>query len=318
MRSLLLCSALLLSATIASGAGIYQRTRGGKTLVWNNEPKPGEEATWSGKRDKNGFATGSGTLTWYKVETTVVTGSNIPDARRHAVVISRYSGEMVQGKLEGPVTYVGANGKKTRATFVDGSESAARSSPTPRQTVTATPSPAATPTPAARQSPTPVAESKSPTALEQTPTPSPERRPTPTAQTTPRPTPEQTATPAPTPEPSASQPAEQNETVEIPTQVDESLRSLTAPPPKLRESVAAVSPQTSAPPTPPPLPSPTSASTGDDAHTVAALDTQYQTAVKNNDPATMDRILANDFVLMTGRGSALTKADLIKEAREKR
>ena len=32
----------------------------------------------------------------------------------------------------------------------------------------------------------------------------------------------------------------------------------------------------------------------------------------------MDRILADDFVLVTGRGNALSKADLIKEAREKR
>ncbi len=318
-RSLLLCSALLVFASIACDAGSYQRTRDGRTLVWNNDPKRGEEAAWSGKRDKNRFATGSGTLTWYKVEATVVTGSNIPDARRHAVVVSRYSGEMVQGKLEGPVTYVDAKGRKLQATFVDGSESAARPSPTPRQTATATPTPAASPTPAARQSPTPVAESKSPTPLEQMPTPSPERRPTPIAQTTPTPTPEQTATPAPTPEPSAKRSAEQNETVEVPTQVDESLRSLTAPPPELRrESVAAASSQASAPSTPSPLPSPTLAAAGDDAHTVAALDNQYQTAVKNNDPATMDRILADDFVLMTGRGSALTKADLIKEAREKR
>ena len=32
----------------------------------------------------------------------------------------------------------------------------------------------------------------------------------------------------------------------------------------------------------------------------------------------MDEILADDFVLVTDRGASLTKADLIKEAREKR
>ena len=32
----------------------------------------------------------------------------------------------------------------------------------------------------------------------------------------------------------------------------------------------------------------------------------------------MDRILADDFVLVTASGASLTKADLIKEAREKR
>ena len=48
---------------------------------------------------------------------------------------------------------------------------------------------------------------------------------------------------------------------------------------------------------------------------VADLDTQYQLAVKNHDVATMDRILADDFVLVTGRGKAFNKADLLKEAR---
>jgi len=111
-----------LFASVAYGAGAYQRTRDGKTLVWNDSPKRGEEATWSGKRDKNGFAAGSGTLTWYKVEPTIVTGPNIPDARRYAVVINRYSGKMVQGKFKGAVTYVDANGKRLQATFVKGNE----------------------------------------------------------------------------------------------------------------------------------------------------------------------------------------------------
>jgi ketosteroid isomerase-like protein len=38
-------------------------------------------------------------------------------------------------------------------------------------------------------------------------------------------------------------------------------------------------------------------SSGDDEKAVATLDTEYQAAVKNNDVATMDRILADDFVL---------------------
>ncbi len=59
------------------------------------------------------------------------------------------------------------------------------------------------------------------------------------------------------------------------------------------------------------------ASASDDEKIVAALDTQYQAAVKNNDTATMDRILADDFVLVTGRGKIQTKADLLKEARSK-
>ena len=55
----------------------------------------------------------------------------------------------------------------------------------------------------------------------------------------------------------------------------------------------------------------------DDEKAVAALDTEYQAAVKKNDVATMDRILADDFVLVTGLGKTYTKADLLNEARSK-
>ena len=301
IRSLFVCSALLLFASVAYGAGSYQRTRDGKTLVWNDSPKRGEEATWSGKRDKNGFAAGSGTLTWYKVEPTIVTGSNIPDARRYAVVINRYSGKMVHGKLKGAVTYVDANGKRLQATFVNGGKR-----PVTQQTVT--PTPERTPAPA-----TP------------TPTPAPEQSPSPAAQETPTAVPQQTATLAPeqtatrTSEQQARQPDAQSTIVPIPTPPDDSLRSLTAPPLALpKQSVAAASPKTHIPSTLPPLHSPTLGAGGVDAHTVAALDTVYQKAVKANDIAIMDRILADDFVLVTDRGASLTKADLIKEAREKR
>jgi len=53
----------------------------------------------------------------------------------------------------------------------------------------------------------------------------------------------------------------------------------------------------------------------DDQKVVAALDTEYQAAVKKNDAATMDRILADDFVLVTASGKTCTKADLLNEAR---
>ena len=54
-----------------------------------------------------------------------------------------------------------------------------------------------------------------------------------------------------------------------------------------------------------------------DESIVSALDTEYQEAVKNNDMSTMERILADDFVLVTGNGAVYTKADLLKEAAEK-
>jgi ketosteroid isomerase-like protein len=56
----------------------------------------------------------------------------------------------------------------------------------------------------------------------------------------------------------------------------------------------------------------------DDRSLLAALDTQYQTAVKKNDAATMDHILADDFTLVTGSGKTYTKADLLREARSGR
>src|ERR1700737_1895618 len=52
----------------------------------------------------------------------------------------------------------------------------------------------------------------------------------------------------------------------------------------------------------------------DDRKTVAALDTKYQKAVKENDAKTMAAILADDFVLVVGDGKRLTKADLLNSA----
>jgi ketosteroid isomerase-like protein len=52
-----------------------------------------------------------------------------------------------------------------------------------------------------------------------------------------------------------------------------------------------------------------------EADLVAALDTEYQAAVERNDAATMDRILADDFVLVLGNGTVHPKAELIEEAR---
>lgn len=52
-----------------------------------------------------------------------------------------------------------------------------------------------------------------------------------------------------------------------------------------------------------------------DRDTVAALDTAYQVAVKRNDAAAMDRILAPDFVLVLGDGRQYGREDLLAEAR---
>ncbi len=56
----------------------------------------------------------------------------------------------------------------------------------------------------------------------------------------------------------------------------------------------------------------------EDQKIVADLDTEYQAAVERNDAATMDRMLADDFVLVVGSGKTFTKADLLEEARSGR
>jgi len=124
-RCLFVCTTLLLFANGASGDGVYQHTRDRRTLIWNNYPRRDDEPTWSGQRDSNGFATGYGTLTWYRVQRAVVTGSNIPSSKGRtvgAVVINRYSGKMVRGRFDGPVVNVDASGKMFHGTFVKGTK----------------------------------------------------------------------------------------------------------------------------------------------------------------------------------------------------
>lgn len=52
-----------------------------------------------------------------------------------------------------------------------------------------------------------------------------------------------------------------------------------------------------------------------DRSILSSLDTEYQLAVQNNDYETMDRILADDFILVLGDGQVFTKEDLLKEAK---
>jgi uncharacterized membrane protein YiaA len=57
---------------------------------------------------------------------------------------------------------------------------------------------------------------------------------------------------------------------------------------------------------------------GDEKEVIAALDRQYQETVKLNDGAAMDRILADEFILVTSSGKVYTKSDLLNEARSAR
>jgi len=56
------------------------------------------------------------------------------------------------------------------------------------------------------------------------------------------------------------------------------------------------------------------AAVSDDAKTVADLDTRFQLATKLNDAATIDEILHDDMVLVIGRGTVVTKKQLVDAA----
>jgi hypothetical protein len=103
-RFVCICGALLIVASVAFAGGDYQRTRDGKTTVWNAYPRPGETATWFGDRDSDGYASGFGTLTWYT-------------ASGH--IYGRYFGNMVRGKFDGPVN-VHVKGQTAHAIFDNG------------------------------------------------------------------------------------------------------------------------------------------------------------------------------------------------------
>jgi ketosteroid isomerase-like protein len=59
------------------------------------------------------------------------------------------------------------------------------------------------------------------------------------------------------------------------------------------------------------------ASTEEDRRTVAALDTEYQAAVKRNDETIMARILDERFVLVVGSGKTYTRAELLESAKSR-
>ena len=116
-RCLLILSALFLFAP-GLKAGDYQRTKDGKTLVWNNFPSDDDVVIWSGKHDSDGYATGSGTLTWYKKEKSFQTGSLLP-GKGEVGDVTTYSGTMVHGKLNGLVN-VDSSGRRFQLMFADG------------------------------------------------------------------------------------------------------------------------------------------------------------------------------------------------------
>jgi len=197
-RSFLVCATLLLLLANGANGARYQRTQDGKTLVWNNLREVAQEVTWSGLRDLNGYATGQGTLTWYRL----------------GKFVNSYTGRMVHGKFDGPV--IREQGQtRLQTTFVNGekvgdwSEPGSTRTPAPKPKTQSTaaeaqpteepiverPSPTPSPSPLRSPSPSPRPTLTPVPALSPSATPSP----TPTATSTPRPTPTPTPISTPTP-----------------------------------------------------------------------------------------------------------------------
>jgi hypothetical protein len=148
--------ALLITGTTL--AGQYQRTKDGKTRVWNENPKLGGLAAWSGACDAEGYATGYGTLTWFTPQNVMVTGSTIARQRNYTVS-SRVSGTMVHGKFEeAPADAETKKKERTRGSGQRRKASSARAEATPKKP-RPTPVPEKAASPTVTPSPTPANDS---------------------------------------------------------------------------------------------------------------------------------------------------------------
>jgi hypothetical protein len=108
-RRIFLAGAILLLVGSLQAQGVYQNTKNGRTKVWNSAPRPGDAATWQGDRNREGYASGFGTLTWYSA---------------NGNIFARYYGNMLDGKLDGPVN-AHSQGKVAHATFAEGKRTTA-------------------------------------------------------------------------------------------------------------------------------------------------------------------------------------------------
>src|SRR3954454_21024756 len=99
--SCLLVAVVLISSVGAASAGKYQRTLDKKAHIWNDDPKPWEEANWSGGRDRLNLADGPGTLVWYHAERGPVERTKFSAEKLHFA--SKLTGTMLRGRWEGVV-----------------------------------------------------------------------------------------------------------------------------------------------------------------------------------------------------------------------
>ena len=141
--------ALLITGT--AFAGRYQRTKDSRTRVWNENPKPGDLVTWSGARDAKGYATGYGTVTWFRPQNEVETGSHIA-RQRHYIPSRRQSGMMVHGKFEEAPAAAEPKKKERKeiseqrtSSHVEAAATKPQPSPAQEKATSSTPTPSRTP-----------------------------------------------------------------------------------------------------------------------------------------------------------------------------
>ncbi|MFL6513864.1 MAG: hypothetical protein ACJ8M1_02445, partial [Chthoniobacterales bacterium] len=105
-------------AMVTAAHAKYDRALDGKTKIWHNPPQSNLQASWSGDRDEKGYATGHGTLTWFRTTHSWETGSLLPATKY--IQVAQYEGKMVDGKLEGSVVNTDSTGKTRHAKFAEG------------------------------------------------------------------------------------------------------------------------------------------------------------------------------------------------------
>ena len=73
---------------------------------------------WSGTRDEEGYATGPGTLTFYRENWKLTTGSSIPHGK--PILVNTFTGTMVKGKFDGMVSLATPDGYYSHVKYADG------------------------------------------------------------------------------------------------------------------------------------------------------------------------------------------------------
>ncbi|HZR79435.1 MAG TPA: hypothetical protein VFA58_09500, partial [Chthoniobacterales bacterium] len=235
IRGLIVCALIFLLGANGVSAARYQRCKDGKTLVWNSLRGVAQEAEWSGARDLNGYATGEGTLTWYRL----------------AGVVNTYTGKMQRGKFEGPVVKEQA-GTRLQATFANGEKVSGWSEPRDEKETAPSPSPKKRIAKVEE-----AAEREESDAGIVSPTPRPTRSPRPTVSptATPRSIPSLTPSPMESPVPSVTPTPQQTST---PTATSAPVRTPTPTPTPIATAPPIRTPTPTATPSPVLTPTPTS------------------------------------------------------------